>query len=373
MLRNNKAEIVNLYNNGWGTKDLAKRFCCSRTMINDLFRDIGIITDPRKKHLYLYPKILKMYQDGQTAYSIAKELGINVMCICRALHSFGLDISSGRRQHSGGPLKECAAKIIVDYLKGEGCTILSRKYKCGEPSIIKILKKNNIEIRENRQNFCNEDFFEKIDVPEKAYWLGFFYADGCNLKNTNGISIALTDKDSIDKLIRCVDYRGYISIYSPRKQGHKTQYCWRYCSKKMSDDLAKAGCGPRKTYTLQFPSDDQVPGYVLKYWLLGLQDGDGTITANYKRNAWFVRIVGTKHLCEGIKDYVARELDVYCGCNKVYTNPKTGFEVWRFEISDNANVKKYLDWIYDDAVKSMWMDRKYLKYKEFLNRYKAKA
>lgn len=31
----------------------------------------------------------------------------------------------------------------------------------------------------------NEKFFKKIDTPQKAYWLGFLYADGCVLNQKN--------------------------------------------------------------------------------------------------------------------------------------------------------------------------------------------
>lgn len=29
----------------------------------------------------------------------------------------------------------------------------------------------------------NEDYFELIDTPEKAYFLGFIFADGCLIDN----------------------------------------------------------------------------------------------------------------------------------------------------------------------------------------------
>jgi hypothetical protein len=45
---------------------------------------------------------------------------------------------------------------------------------------------NNITIRNNniyKNKECNIDYFEIIDTEDKAYWLGFIYADGCITKN----------------------------------------------------------------------------------------------------------------------------------------------------------------------------------------------
>ena len=55
-----------------------------------------------------------------------------------------------------------------------------------------------------------EDIFEVIDTPEKAYWLGFLYADG--YVQTRGYMIALT-LSSKDKLhIKEFDYAWLIPL-----------------------------------------------------------------------------------------------------------------------------------------------------------------
>ena len=47
----------------------------------------------------------------------------------------------------------------------------------------------------------NKNFFEKIDSPKKAYWLGFLYADGCvfNQRKSKILEISLSKKDKNHK------------------------------------------------------------------------------------------------------------------------------------------------------------------------------
>ena len=48
----------------------------------------------------------------------------------------------------------------------------------------------------------NENFFEKIDSPRKAYWLGFLYADGCIASGKRSdieLSLQLSDKEHLQK------------------------------------------------------------------------------------------------------------------------------------------------------------------------------
>ena len=59
---------------------------------------------------------------------------------------------------------------------------IAERYQTSDRPIARILKENNIKIKKNdfyQKKNCNENFFDIIDTEEKAYWLGFIYADGC--------------------------------------------------------------------------------------------------------------------------------------------------------------------------------------------------
>lgn len=60
----------------------------------------------------------------------------------------------------------------------------------------KYIKKENIEIITNStRKYIVDDVFEKIDTEEKAYWLGFLFADGYVGTNDNSVGLGLAIKD----------------------------------------------------------------------------------------------------------------------------------------------------------------------------------
>lgn len=77
---------------------------------------------------------------------------------------------------------EFKQNIVNDYTSNvQTIKNLSLKYKLSCPTILKILKEYNIPTYSKQQlysNGMNEDFFSNIDSEEKAYFLGFFLADG---------------------------------------------------------------------------------------------------------------------------------------------------------------------------------------------------
>ena len=73
-------------------------------------------------------------------------------------------------------------EIISKYNNGKSLRQLATEYKYGRNTLSKIVKENEIKIRSNtinsRKYHHDEDYFKSIDTEEKAYWLGFLYADG---------------------------------------------------------------------------------------------------------------------------------------------------------------------------------------------------
>ena len=88
--------------------------------------------------------------------------------------------------------------------------MLSKEYHVGRDTLSNFLKSENITIRKSnitsRKYSCDENYFECIDNEEKAYWLGFIYADGyitskrAHGSQNFGVSLAIKDKKTFRKI-----------------------------------------------------------------------------------------------------------------------------------------------------------------------------
>lgn len=135
------------------------------------------------------------------------------------------------------------------------------------PNINELLMKRKYQIKEN--------YFDKIDTEEKAYFMGFFYADGYNSKNGSSLVISLNIKD-IDILYRFSNMilgEEHVSIYDRGPKGKEAVF--RINSKDLCHRFSELGCPNCKTYTLEFPKwiDDDL----LRHFVRGYFDGDGSI------------------------------------------------------------------------------------------------
>lgn len=121
------------------------------------------------------------------------------------------------------------------------------------------------------------DYFHDIDTKEKAYWLGFLFADGYVNKAGTSMSLNLADKDEeqIDKFLKVVglercDFKRYYGPY--KNTGKFVQIA--IANREFVSGLIKNGCTNKKTLTTVLP-DFKDEGLDLAF-LLGYYDGDGT-------------------------------------------------------------------------------------------------
>lgn len=261
--------------------------------------------------------------------------------------------------------------IIGRYNSGESLAKIAKIYNVHPTAIDYILKKHEIPKRSNKINsrkyIYDESFFEVIDTEEKAYWLGFIYADGYVMNKKDGgklfgIALSIVDKEHLEKLKLSLKATYPIHEYIPNKSNYSNKnYCRiQIFGEKIFNDLGKYGVSPNKTLIVKPPAIDKV---LYPHFIRGYIDGDGCITSSKKNTSdnidFKVKILGTKELLDFIKEYIEE--------NNVaiihrYDQRKSTTEVFTLELGGNKQVKKFLDLIYKDAI--IYLDRKYEKYLE---------
>lgn len=227
-----------------------------------------------------------------------------------------------------------------------------------------------IQNQPNKKNI-KENIFEKIDSEEKAYWLGFLYADGAIGSVADNIELCLKESDlkHIEKFKLFLGSEHKIGK-KIKKWNNKEYISYRLTvrNKKIKNDLINLGCTPQKTFTIKFPNNDIVPNKFKKDFIRGYNDGDGSVT-NSTCSILRIEFVGpTEFIKEsanffGYKSYIY-SYRKYKGSGKKYES----YEKLSRLILEGKNAYDFLNLIYKDA--SIYLDRKYEKYLYFAQLYR---
>jgi len=281
--------------------------------------------------------------------------------------------------------KEKSQEIIKLYQEGYSSLKIAKIYDTTYNIIIRILDKNNIPRRSNkinsRQYNLNHNFFNNIDNEEKAYWLGFLYADGYlsftlddkRPRKIVGLSLGIKDINHLNKFNTCLESTYSIKIHTNTgfvKQGYPAMKYGRLCftSDQLFDDLAKLGCIEHKTQTLKFPTEEQVPQYLLHHFLRGFMDGDGSIKITQPKDSKCIRFgldfCGTTEMLDGIQKFFNTQLKL----SKRHKNKTNNYSL---SYSGNQSVYKKLLMLYKDA--TIYLDRKYERFLQLQNYINSRA
>ena len=242
---------------------------------------------------------------------------------------------------------------------------IGKIFDCHYSKIIKVLEEYKIPRVGNghRKYKLNETYFDVIDTPNKAYILGFLYADGNVNPSKQTISMSLQEEDfeileRIRKEIGSEKELEYLDYSNKHDFGYtyKNQYRLLMFSRHMCDSLIRIGMIPNKSLKLTFPD---IKKDLYRHFIRGYFDGDGSVYQSIKNEnnkPIILTITSTKQFCEKLKEIVEHEVDIYCG---IYDASNKNGITKVFSLSKNASLK-FMNWMYTDA--DLYMQRKYDRY-----------
>lgn len=260
--------------------------------------------------------------------------------------------------------KNIQEDICRDYLNNMSNKELLDKYNIHRTTILRILKRNNIELRSSsitsRKNFII-NFNGDILTTNDAYILGLIWSDGNLSRNCIEIVLQESDKQILDDISKYVYNKDTLTYRKPRNLIHnnieykcKPQVRFRITSKEVANKLRKIGLIENKSLICRLP---QIDLKMMPHFIRGLLDGDGCIYTKNIRSCK-VDIISNHIMANEISNIINKTLKIR---SKVYLKTEN---VSTFTISGRLQILKFLEWIYKDA--DLKLDRKYKKYKELI-------
>ena len=247
--------------------------------------------------------------------------------------------------------------IIKLYNAGNSLKFISNQFQVC-PNTIRILLKNQQVFKRGVRNKypLNEDYFQDIDTPDQAYWLGILYADGYLHSKTYSVALRLIDLEHIEKFKIALGANNHkiTCVIDNRFSKESKIYCISMKSQKLFEDLCHWKCVPQKSLILKdFPD---IPNNLLSHFIRGYFDGDGSIhQINGKQ--WRISFCGTYEFLTAIKNFLGVKTKISSTRNKSFL----------IQINGNLQLNRILNLIYQDSNVSNRLDRKYKKYLTFIS------
>lgn len=247
------------------------------------------------------------------------------------------------------------AKIM--YLNGISLTQINKELGIDRKKLSKALKADGCDIRINNQKHTyNETYFDVIDTEDKAYWLGFLYADG-NVDNFSKyevrVGLAYQDRAHVLKLrdILCptMELRECITVLDGKEYPNIKL---TVTNKKLVETLVDKGCVPRKSLTLTFPSEDIVPRELIHHFIRGYFDGDGSVYNTSKSTGF--NMLGTEDFISTVQSIFQKDIADY-----TITKQHLKGKAWYFTKRGKL-VIPIREYLYKDA--TIYLERKHEKF-----------
>lgn len=350
---NDIEKMKTLYCGGKTTYELSEMFNCDPGVISRRLSDNGIELRAGQFERQVTKedetKAIELYQSGLTSEQIGNEIGFSQGTVLDILKRHNID-----RRNSRNFTDSEEAEIGKLYQAGFSAKQITRAYGLNHHiSIVAAIRRQGIEIRSNhdanRLYLVNHNFFDVIDTEEKAYILGFVYADGAVHKRSLIVTLSSKDKKQLEKIKACLQSEHPINDHIRKAwKGGK-----RYKASTLNithGHLAKRlkSLGIIKKRPNLENCISQIPNHLIHHWIRGLIDGDGS----FHTKPGF-GIVGGKPLLEFIRKTFTSEIELNPNI-KIHKHPTA--KVYSLVYGGRIQAQKIANYLYKDA--TIWLERK---------------
>lgn len=257
------------------------------------------------------------------------------------------------------------SELALEYQSGNiSLTKMEQKYGISRQTLSRRFKKLGIDIvnKQNELKFDNT-VFDSIDNEEKAYWLGFIFADGyiSSTNNTFEISLKGSDKEHLDKFNKFMKHkdRNHVKLGKVNCGETICERCrWFVTDKHLWNILNSYGCTPNKSTTLQFPLITIFKyDHLVRHFIRGYFDGDGSLSRYLHKTivSPHIELLGTPEFLNMVEKY--SNIFGKRGKDKRWKN---NTEYVYFSLKEGV---AFINYIYKDS--KIYLDRKYKLYQFF--------
>lgn len=290
--------------------------------------------------------VLRLYDEGRTWQEINQQAGVTSVTLGKILKRNGRAYDRRTDAEGNAPI------ITALYAVGHSTRDIGAMLGHGKSTVNAVVIRHGGEMRHMVGVDC-PDFFDQIDSPEQAYWLGFLGADGCMITTDRhpegdhlSVRLAARDKGHLVKLKATLG--AHASVLDGVSKGFGKPVpsaSLTVGSRRLTDALVALGVGPRKSAT-QEPWDG--PAELMPHYWRGLFDGDGSLAIKGP-GLWTAFLCGSEPCVRGFKAWAA-------GLSGTKAEPYFRTGCWYVSISGRHQVAKIARALYGNATVSL--DRK---------------
>lgn len=143
---------------------------------------------------------------------------------------------------------------------------------------VQVLREKGINSKLKNRYTLDEHYFDEIDTPNKAYFLGLIAADG--FIGGNNFSIYSIDKEILNFFKKEIKFPGELTEGHGNFENSKTGFYLRFSSKQIVSSLKKHGIYTNKS--LSFSEIPEISENLKRHFLRGYFDGYDSVSFSYR-------------------------------------------------------------------------------------------